>query len=140
LLLCSDDHFGDHTTRIEPPFALWIDTFRPPVDGRRWYHRFSALTATAGGFDVERDVRTGHGPLGALYPTNTTHPQKEGDTMTFLYLVPTGMNDPQEPSWGSWAGRYGLQEGAKGRAYYWANLTDDWQGSRQRDNTLKRWA
>ena len=26
---------------------------------------------------------------GALYPTNTTHPRKEGDTMTLLYLVPT---------------------------------------------------
>ena len=58
----------------------------PPMDGKRWYHRFSALTATAGGFDLERDVLTGHGPLGALYPTNTTHRQKEGDTMTFLYL------------------------------------------------------
>jgi len=31
----------------------------------------------AGGFDLKRDVLTGHGPLGALYPTNTTHPQKE---------------------------------------------------------------
>ena len=38
-----------------------------------------------------------HGPLGKLYPLNTTHKQKEGDTMTFLYLVPTGMNDPEQP-------------------------------------------
>ena len=86
LRLSSSDKFGEHTTTLEPPFPLWVDTFRPPLDGKRWYHRFSALTATAGGFDIERDVRTGHGPLGALYPTNTGLRQKEGDTMAFLYL------------------------------------------------------
>ncbi|MBI1901596.1 MAG: DUF1593 domain-containing protein [Planctomycetia bacterium] len=134
------DKFGDHTTSIEPPFKLWVDTFRPELEGKRWYHRFSALTATAGGFDVKRDVLTGHGPLGALYPTNTTHPQKEGDTMTFLYLVPTGMNDPEQPAWGSWAGRYGKQDTAAGRAYYWANQADVWKGTKHRDNTLAVWA
>ena len=140
LRLSSDDQFGEHTTRRDPPFSLWVDTFRPEVDGSRWYHRFSGLTATAGGFDLERDVRTGHGPLGALYPTNTTHRQKEGDTMTFLYLVPTGMNDPEQPTWGSWAGRYGRNDNFRDRPYYWANLEDDWQGSLHRDNSLKRWA
>jgi hypothetical protein len=139
LRLSSSDKFGDHTTKIEPPFRLWVDTFRPEVEGKRWYHRFSALTAKAGGFDVKRDVLTGHGPLGAMYPLNTTHPQKEGDTMTFLYLVPTGMNDPYQPTWGSWGGRYGLQK-PDGRAYYWANQPDTWQGTTHRDNTLKRWA
>jgi hypothetical protein len=140
LRLSSDDQFGNHTTRRDPPFPLWVDTFRPEVDGTRWYHRFSGITATAGGFDLERDVRTGHGPLGALYPTNTTHRQKEGDTMTFLYLVPIGMNDPEQPTWGSWAGRYGPNQNFKDKPYYWANLEDDWQGSRHRDNSLKRWA
>jgi hypothetical protein len=140
LRLSSDDQFGDHTNKIAPPFPLWVDTFRPPLDGKRWYHRFSALTATAGGFDVERDVRTGHGPLGALYPTNTTHPQKEGDSMTFLYLVPTGMNDPDEPTWGSWAGRYGAKNDPSGAPYFWANQADAWNGSTNRDNTLARWA
>jgi hypothetical protein len=140
LRLSSDDQFGEHTTKLDPPFAIWVDTFRPEVDAARWYHRFSGITATAGGFDLERDVRSGHGPLGALYPTNTTHQQKEGDTMTFLYLVPTGMNDPEQPTWGSWAGRYGRNDNFKDQPYYWANLDDDWQGSRHRDNSLKRWA
>lgn len=137
--LSSADKFGEHTRR-DPPWAIWVDTFRPELAGKRWYHRFSALTATAGGFDLKRDVLTGHGPLGALYPTNTTLPQKEGDTPTFLYLVPTGMNDPEQPTWGSWAGRYGLQEDAKGKPYYWANVKDSWEGTTHRDNTLKRWA
>ena len=140
LRLVSYDQFGEHTTKLTPPFRLWVNTFQPPLEGKRWYHRFSALTATAGGFDLNRDMLTGHGPLGALYPTNTTHPQKEGDTMTFLYLVPTGMNNPEQPIWGSWAGRYGRDENHADRPYYWANVADTWQDSTDRDNTLKRWA
>jgi hypothetical protein len=139
LRLSSDDQFGDHTDKVAPPFKLWVDTFRPERDRKRWYHRFSALTAKAGGFDVERDVRTGHGPLGALYPLNTTHPQKEGDSMTFLYLVPTGMNDVNEPAWGSWAGRYGVRD-AKTPTYFWADVADTWNGTTHRENTLARWA
>ena len=140
LRLASADAFGDHTTKIAPPFPLWVNTFRPEIDRKRWYHRFSAITATAGGFDVERHLLKGASPLGRLYPTNTTHKQKEGDTMTFLYLVPTGMNDPQQPTWGSWAGRYGRNPEHGERPYYFANQEDSWQGSTHRENTLKRFA
>ena len=140
LRLSSADEFDEHTTTQPPPWSLWVDTFRPEQNGRRWYHRFSAITAHAGGFDLQRDVLTGHGPLGALYPTNTTLPQKEGDTMSFLYLVPTGLNDPSHPEWGSWAGRYGRSGEFPGREYYWANQADTWQGTTDRDTTLKRWA
>lgn len=133
------DQFTNHTARA-PDWKLWVNTFQPPRDGRRWYHRFSALTAKAGGFDLARDVLTGHGPLGALYPTNTTHWQKEGDTPTFLYLIPTGLNDPNEPTWGSWAGRHGTNENFPGKPYFWANQEDAWRGVTNRDNTLLRWA
>ena len=140
LRLSSADAFGAHTSNLDPPWKLWVDTFRPELDGKRWYHRFSALTAGAGGFDLQRDALTGHGPLGALYPTNTTQRQKEGDTMTFLYLIPTGLNEPEQPAWGSWAGRYGCRDGFPGKCYYWANQTDNWQGTTNRDNMLRRWA
>jgi len=140
LRLSSYDAFGGHTARLEPPFALWVNTFAPELSGRRWYHRFAALTATADGFDLDRDALTGHGPLGALYPTNTGPGQKEGDTMTFLHLFPTGMNDPERPHWGGWAGRYGPNEEHAGKPYYWANCQDAWRGATNRDNTLARWA
>jgi hypothetical protein len=140
LRLCSADKFGEHTTKLEPPFPLWVETSSPTQQGVRWYHRFSALTATAGGFDIERDVRSGHGPLGPLYPMNTNMKQKEGDTMMFLYLLPTGMNDPNQPTWGSWAGRHGPNEEHPGKPYFWANQTDTWRGTTNRDNTLARWA
>jgi hypothetical protein len=66
--------------------------------------------------------------------------QKEGDTMTFLYLAPTGMNDPRQPAWGSWAGRYGRRDEYPDKPYFWANQSDTWQGTTHRENTLKRWA
>jgi hypothetical protein len=50
------------------------------------------------------------------------------------------MNDPNHPEWGSWAGRYGAQESSPGKPYFWANRTDAWRGSTNRDNTLGRWA
>lgn len=107
------------------------------MDGKRWYHRFSALTARAGGFDVVRDVLKDHGPLGALYPNNTTHPQKEGDTLSFLYYAPTGMDSPESPGWGGWGGRFehvplpvetpvDAAKRFEGR-YFWANQADTWK-------------
>jgi hypothetical protein len=140
LRLSSSDKFGDHTWRIDPPFPLWIDPMQPEIDKKRWYHQFSVIAAKAGGFDIENDVRNDHGPLGALYPLNTNRPQKEGDTMTFLYFLPAGFSNPSDPTWGSWAGRHGLQENANGRNYYWANQQDTWEHSTSRENTLLRWA
>jgi len=142
ILLSSADRFRDHTTSILPHFRMWVEKEWPIVDDDTWYHRIGPLTATAGGFDLKRDVLTGHGALGALYPTNTNIPQKEGDSLTFLYLVPTGMNDPMHPEWGSWSGRYGVREDffRNVPTYYGPIVRDRWQGTVSRDNTLRRWA
>ena len=63
---------------------------------------------------VDKHVRQQHGPLGALYPTQTwTAPNphstlKEGDTPSWLYFLPTGLGDPAHPDWGGWGGRFQL--------------------------------
>lgn len=44
------------------------------------------------------------GPLGAAYPDFMFI--VEGDTPTFLYLIQNGLGVPEEPSYGSWGGRY----------------------------------
>lgn len=128
----------DHDEQI----ALHVETGYPTLDGKRWYHRFRPLTEKAGGFDVERDVKRGGGALGALYTT-----PKEGDSWSFVYLIPTGMSDPNQPAWGGWAGRYGPRDGdphnkngPKGKQFYWANQLDTWNGTTNRDNTAARWA
>ncbi|MBI3461832.1 MAG: DUF1593 domain-containing protein [Planctomycetes bacterium] len=61
---------------------------------------------------METNIRQGHGPLGALYPDRTwTAPNphsaiKEGDTPSWFYFLPTGLNDPVHPEWGGWGGRF----------------------------------
>lgn len=52
---------------------------------------------------LERNIRS-KGPLGAQYPL--VQFQMEGDSPTFLYLIPNGLGDPEHPDWGSWGGRY----------------------------------
>jgi hypothetical protein len=61
---------------------------------------------------IDRYIRREHGPLGALYPPKTwTAPNphgalKEGDTPSWFYFLPTGLNDPSHPWWGGWGGRF----------------------------------
>jgi hypothetical protein len=77
---------------------------------------------------VERHIK-GHGALGALYPDynggdiwsrtlGRVHGIKEGDSPSFLYLIPNGLGDPERPWLGSWGGRF---EGAANR---YTDVTD----------------
>ena len=59
---------------------------------------------------VEENLRTGHGPLGAVYPPagSQVHGVMEGDSPTFMHLVSAnrGINDPENPAEGGWGGQY----------------------------------
>jgi len=46
----------------------------------------------------------GHGALGGQYPKYKYG--VEGDTPAFLYLMPTGLNNPEDPSQCSWGGTF----------------------------------
>lgn len=61
---------------------------------------------------LEEHIRIG--PLGAHY-LNWTFIM-EGDTPSFLGLIPNGLNAPEHPEWGGWGGRYILMvsSGAEG--------------------------
>lgn len=121
------NHIDSHRAAL----GFYMDTFYPTMDGGRWYHRWRPLTEQAGGFDVERDLKTGHGPLCAEYTI-----QKEGDTPTFMHLIPNGLNVPGRPAWGGWSGRYSLNPDLN---MWWCDQRDTWQGTKNRDNTLKKW-
>jgi hypothetical protein len=132
-------HYIEH---VDPPRAFiaphryalgfYMDTFFPVMDGGRWYHRFAPLTSKAGGFDIDRDIKKDHGPLMANYTI-----VKEGDTPTFMHLIPNGLQDPMHPEWGTWSGRFGfnVEEG-----HWWVDQRDRWEGETSRDSTLRRWA
>jgi hypothetical protein len=53
-----------------------------------------------------QNVQQGHGPLGAQYPDVAYG--MEGDTPSWLGLIPNGLSDPEHPEWGGWGGRYEL--------------------------------
>jgi len=57
---------------------------------------------------LEKHVRTGHGPLGPLYPAKAAGKDgvKEGDTPSFFYVLPDGLSEPDHPEWGNWGGRF----------------------------------
>lgn len=55
---------------------------------------------------LAENIQQGHGPLGALYPDVAYG--MEGDTPSWLNLVPNGLNAPEHPDWGGWGGRYEL--------------------------------
>lgn len=55
---------------------------------------------------IAHNIQQGHGPLGAVYPDVAYG--MEGDTPSWLSLIPNGLNEPEHPDWGGWGGRYEL--------------------------------
>jgi len=53
-----------------------------------------------------QNIQEGHGPLGAIYPDVSFG--MEGDTPSWLAMIPNGLNDPEHPNSGGWGGRYEL--------------------------------
>jgi hypothetical protein len=51
-----------------------------------------------------QNIQQGHGPLGEIYPDVSFG--MEGDTPSWLSLIPNGLNEPEHPAWGGWGGRY----------------------------------
>jgi hypothetical protein len=55
---------------------------------------------------IAKNIQVGHGALGAIYPDVAWG--VEGDTPSFMNLIPNGLNNPEHPEWGGWGGRYEL--------------------------------
>lgn len=53
---------------------------------------------------LRKNIQENHGPLGEEYPD--VEYLMEGDTPSFLYLIPNGLNSPEHPNYGGWGGRY----------------------------------
>jgi hypothetical protein len=53
---------------------------------------------------LAQNIQQGHGPLGAAYPDVSWG--MEGDTPSWLSLIPNGLNEAEHPEWGGWGGRY----------------------------------
>lgn len=90
---------------------------------------------------IDSHVRRGHGPLGALDPPRTwTEPNphgalKEGDTPSWFYFLSHGLNDPDQPAWGGWGGRFA----ATGEGRLYRDAADRVNGATEARATVWRW-
>lgn len=77
---------------------------------------WSAINTVVDGINNDRignrwlaeNIQQNHGPLGAAYPDVAYG--MEGDTPSWLGLIPNGLNVPERPDWGGWGGRYELRK------------------------------
>ncbi|MFN3379772.1 MAG: nucleoside hydrolase-like domain-containing protein [Runella zeae] len=126
-------------------YATWSG-----ISGDKFHGRFSG--ANFGIVDnpwLEQHIRKNHGPLGEEYPAVKF--LMEGDTPTFLYLIPNGLGDSEHPDYGSWGGRYEFYTPRTQKWFYesetrplWADAVDEVMGmdsSYQTSNkaTIWRW-
>lgn len=72
---------------------------------------------------LEEHIRVGS--LGQKYP-NFAYIM-EGDTPSFLPLIQNGLGDPEHPEWGSWGGRFTLQD-FSGQSNVYADTADFVEG------------
>ncbi|MGM0474811.1 MAG: nucleoside hydrolase-like domain-containing protein [Bacteroidota bacterium] len=61
----------------------------------------------------------GHGHLGKVYPKYKYG--VEGDTPSFLYVLPNGLNQPEHPGWGSWGGYFEWAKGPDEETFAYTN-------------------
>lgn len=73
----------------------------------------------------------GHGALGALYPKYKWG--VEGDTPSFLYIWPNGLNNPEDPGLGGWGGYFEKQIGPDMKTVAFTNF----EGTPARDISRK---
>ena len=87
---------------------------------------------------LARNIQQGHGSLGTAYPDVSWG--MEGDTPSWLNLIPNGLSHPEHPEWGGWGGRYELykpdfstlKKGGSGVPYepetraIWTNAVDSY--------------
>lgn len=77
------------------------------ISGEPWYGFASgADTSLVRNTWLRHNIIRNHGPLGAEYPE--VEYAMEGDTPSFLSLIPNGLNEPEHPDFGGWGGRYEL--------------------------------
>lgn len=133
----SDQDDAASWIRANFPTLFWIVSIHAFSDYR--LATWTGISAPMPGADfsvvspewLETHIRKG--PLGALYPLPKYI--MEGDTPSFLYLIPNGLGSPEHPDWGSWGGRYGRVGPSLG---LWSDSADRTKGVDNLDYTTNQ--
>lgn len=96
---------GNFPSCFQFMFSTWqgisIDGMSKPGKAKRGYRGARRDLVT---IDWLREHIHGTSPYRRLYPMPTV--LMEGDTPSYLGLIPNGLNDMEHPDYGSWGGRY----------------------------------
>ncbi|WP_310534088.1 nucleoside hydrolase-like domain-containing protein [Novosphingobium sp.] len=120
----SDQDDAGPWARAYFPKLFWITS----VHGFTRYNlaTWTGISAPLSGTDmshVSKDWLSANirskGPLGTLYPLPPYI--MEGDTPSFLNLIPNGLSTTERPDWGGWGGRY---EKLTNELGLWASTSD----------------
>lgn len=125
--------------------GAWIVTTFPDI----MYIRSTLVYGFGGsddmkGDDYRNEIRS-HGALGAVYPLKT-YGAFEGDSPSFMYQIPTGMNDPEHIHWGSWGGSFSTEKKANIRSMSAVKNESDYDpyymysDSAEKESSTSRWA
>ena len=120
----SDQDDAGPWARTTFPKLFWIASIHGPTQYE--LAAWTGISADTPGADpslvsrqwLNDNIRS-KGPLGATYPRPMFI--MEGDSPSFLYLIPNGLGSPEHPNWGSWGGRYEQLSPAFG---LWADAQD----------------
>lgn len=103
----ADQDDSSHWLCSEFPSLFYI-TSGPFYDRGAWSHMADDSPVAENGLFSSQwlttNIQQGHGPLGAAYPD--TAYATEGDSPSWLGLIPNGLNNMEHPDWGGWGGRF----------------------------------
>lgn len=94
-------------TKLISARLLWKGISRTTPKFNQWSESWGGDDSVFDAGWVSKNVQRNHGPLGKQYlSAEYLH---EGDTPSFLYLIPNGLHFPEEVSFGGWGGRFSQQ-------------------------------
>jgi hypothetical protein len=82
---------------------LWKGISRTTESFNAWSESWGGNNSLFNPVWVQKNIQS-HGALGQVYPDAVY--LWEGDSPSFLYLIPNGLSDPEKPHWGGWGGRF----------------------------------
>ncbi|MDO5442704.1 MAG: DUF1593 domain-containing protein [Bacteroidia bacterium] len=85
-------------------------------DESAWYNQNDLGKAN---WDKYAEFIQNHGEMGKVYPHYLWG--VEGDTPSFLYVMPNGLNDPEDPTQVSWGGYHTYNISPDRKTYAWTN-------------------
>lgn len=163
IILSQDDTFEDYIAVNWPDINIIHDRGTFWRFAYMWKRVDESLTTRLQGSWNYENIKTGHGPLldgyhlmgdGTMLPGELDNEQRgsedylinnpqynrydfisEGDSPSFFYLLDTGLRSMEDPTYGGWGGRFGIDtDGA-----YRNIVSDVFNGEEDSTYTLTRW-